>query len=408
MRCDIDILVAGGGPAGLAAAAEAASRGASVLVVEREQEIGRPVHTSGGMAVKIMRDYDVPADLYHVIRKLRIIGPTEATSLEVPDNVGCVIDVTGVYQYLAARAQAAGAEIRTGVRAEVLKNEAGIVGARLHGADGVIEQPARMLMDATGYRAALSKAVGLHPGFQRFGVGAEYELLAPNYDQDEMIIIVGSRFAPKGYAWAFPWGDNRVRVGVGLLHSDTRANPSDYLELLLREAGDVGIDLSGSEVVEEHRGLIPSEELPATFVGDRILAVGDAAAQPTLVAGEGIRLSLLAGTEAGRAAVDALKAGEPTRDALLPYEQWFRKHYGFSLKLSYYANRRMASWDDPMWDERVRFCRKISGNDMVELLQSNFDTWAGMRWLARHPKFWGPAAKYSLRTASNIFTRRAS
>jgi digeranylgeranylglycerophospholipid reductase len=370
--------------------------------VEREQEIGRPVHTSGGMAVKALKEYDVPRDLYHVVHTLRIVGPTESATFKIDDDVGCIIDVTGVYQYLAARAQAAGAEIRTGTTARVLKTDQRILGARLHGTDGVTEQRARMVMDTTGYRAALSKQSGLHPGFRRFGVGAEYEVLAPDYDQDEMVIVVGSRFAPKGYAWAFPWGANRVRVGVGLIHSDTRDDPSDYLDRLMKESDDIGINLLGAQIVEEHRGLIPSETLPSTFVGDRILAVGDAAAQPTLVAGEGIRLSLAAGTRAGRVAVEALAAGEPTRDALLPYEQWFRKTYGFSLKMSYRVNRRMASWDDPEWDEKVRLCRTVSGNDMAELLQANYGTWAGARWLARHPRYWGLAARYGLGAAARL------
>src|SRR5438132_1635414 len=56
----------------------------------------------------------------------------------------------------------------------------------------------RVVIDATGYRSALLKQVGLDPGFQRFGVGAEYDFLAPHRDQNEAVLLVGSQVAPSG------------------------------------------------------------------------------------------------------------------------------------------------------------------------------------------------------------------
>ena len=44
----VDVLVAGGGPGGLAAAEAAARSGCSVLVLEAGKEIGSPTRTSGG------------------------------------------------------------------------------------------------------------------------------------------------------------------------------------------------------------------------------------------------------------------------------------------------------------------------------------------------------------------------
>src|SRR4029079_5528308 len=43
-----DVVIAGGGPAGLAMAAPLAEAGLAVLVCERNAEIGLPVRTSGG------------------------------------------------------------------------------------------------------------------------------------------------------------------------------------------------------------------------------------------------------------------------------------------------------------------------------------------------------------------------
>src|SRR6185437_118977 len=63
-----DVLVVGGGPAGLSAAEAAANGGARVAVLERQKEIGYPIHTSGGSWISDMRALGIPEELYYPIR----------------------------------------------------------------------------------------------------------------------------------------------------------------------------------------------------------------------------------------------------------------------------------------------------------------------------------------------------
>jgi digeranylgeranylglycerophospholipid reductase len=402
----VDILVVGGGPAGLATAEAAASSGCSVLVVEREDAIGKPVHTSGATAVRTMIQFAIPKSLYHVVNRLRIVGPTESAVFEFDGDVACIMDVTGVYGHLAARAQERGALVRTGTRAVRTVSQDGTVsGCEIEGREGSEVVSSKVLVDASGYRALIARQAGLHAGFQRFGVGAEYELLAPSCDQTEAVIVVGSRYAPAGYGWVFPWGQGRVRVGVGVLHADTRANPASHLDLLVREADQIGIDLRGSHQIEEHRGLIPSDGLATSFVGNGVMAVGDAAGQPALIVGEGIRLSLVAGTEAGRVAAAAAGRGRTDRNALMSYERRFRSRYGRRLEIGSAINRRMAQWDDSEWDEKIGMIRGIPANLMAELLQSNFPLAGLARWLLTRPAQWPRVFRYGLRGLSYVLNR---
>src|ERR1700693_1655583 len=107
-----DVLIVGGGPAGLAAAEAAASRGVRALVLERQNEIGYPVHTSGGSWISDMKALGIPEHLYHPVSKVYFVSPRRDAPLNYNPPVACVMDVRGVYQHLAGRAVAAGAAIR--------------------------------------------------------------------------------------------------------------------------------------------------------------------------------------------------------------------------------------------------------------------------------------------------------
>jgi digeranylgeranylglycerophospholipid reductase len=389
----VDVLVVGGGPAGLSAAAAAADAGASVLVVERRPEIGQPVHTSGATAPATIERFGVPRRLWHPVTRIRFVSSAEEAVFEYATPPLCILDVRGTYRWLAARAAERGARVETQARFVAPALEDGAV----RGAEVVVRGRkdligARVVVDASGYRAAVSKRADLHPGFERFGVGYEYELVAQACRQDEAVIVVGETYAPAGYGWVFPWGEDRVRVGVGVHHADTRADPRRHLDLLVASCGELGVDLSGASVVEHHVGLVPAERLPARLVADGVLAVGDAGCQATLVAGEGIRISLVAGQLAGQVAGRAAVSGDTRREALLPYERGFRKEFGRRLRVGYALNRRLARLDDRGWDDKVRLLRRLPPGAVPLLLQSEF-TLSLARELAAAPRTWLPLGR---------------
>src|SRR5436309_6472094 len=109
---DCDVLIIGGGPAGLAAGEAAAKRGVRTLILERQHEIGYPIHTSGGTWISDMQALNIPQALYHPINKVVFVSPQREVPLSYHPAVACVVDVRGLYQHLAARAIAAGASLR--------------------------------------------------------------------------------------------------------------------------------------------------------------------------------------------------------------------------------------------------------------------------------------------------------
>ncbi len=365
---ETDLIIAGGGPAGLSAAQTAAHLRCSVLVLEQNHEIGAPIRTSGGSFVDELDALGIPAHLYHAIGRGRFLSPSKSAVFNYPVPKFCVMDVRGVYQFLAERAIEAGARIRLATAAtDAILDGGCVTGVRTRSEN----LSAKLVIDATGHRSVLLKSAGLDPGFERFGVGAEYDMYAPNCDENEAVLLVGDRVAPSGYAWVFPWGRHRVRVGVGIIHPDSREDPNQFLDRLVSDAGRYGVNLKGAQPIEHHHGLIPSERFADRFVGDGILAVGDAAGHASSLLGEGIRWAIEAGRMAGEVAAKAIHSGNVSRKALEPFEKRWLKRHGRDLQVAHKINQRIAHWDDQKWDDRMDLIQRLTPDQFLEALKTN-------------------------------------
>jgi digeranylgeranylglycerophospholipid reductase len=367
-----DIVIAGAGPAGLSVAATAAGHGARVLVLEKRAEIGYPVKTGGGSFVQDLLALGVPADLFHPIHRIRLVSTNAEAVFPYEKPVFCVLDTRRLLQHLAREAAIAGARVLCGARVRGVQREGEkrwtISHVHCDGTPG--RTAATMVVDATGVEAVVSQSTSLNRGFTRMGVGTEFEVLAPDADQSEALLMYGPRFAPSGYGWIFPLGDGRVRVGVGSIVPDSR---TDTRALAWRLVEWLGSRHSGSDnwsVLEVHAGAVPAEGIRETFVGDGVIAVGDSAGHASCLAGEGIRYAMDAGQRAGVAAARFVETGMPTD--LQDYgRKWLRDHAPM-YRAAYKLNRRLSDLRETEWDESVRLSTQLSSDEFAMLLHGDF------------------------------------
>src|SRR5512143_2166185 len=114
----LDVLVVGGGPAGLVAAWEAAlnAPGAAVTLLERDPEIGVPVRCAEGVGEAGLREFLDPDGADWVSRRITkvvFVAPDD-TEVKVADgDVGYILDRTRFEPALAVCAARAGVELRT-------------------------------------------------------------------------------------------------------------------------------------------------------------------------------------------------------------------------------------------------------------------------------------------------------
>ena len=382
-----DVLIVGGGPAGLAAAEAASQAGAKVAVLERQKEIGYPVHTSGGSWIVDMKALNIPAPLYHPIHSIYFLSPQREVHFQYPDPVCCVLDVRGVYQHLAARAVAAGSQIHPSTPVERPIVEGGkVVGvvAKDHRNRGVTWR-ASVVIDASGFSCTLSTRAGLHAGYKRYGYGAEYDFYAPNYDPDSLYLIMGSQVAPAGYAWTFPRGEGRVRLGVGVIRPDVDADSRAYLDTFCERLPALSPAFSGASPIEYHTGLFPSEGVVEHFVGEGLIATGDAAGHGSTLVGEGIRFAIYSGQMAGAVAAEAIRAGDSSAEFLGRYDRRWRARFGREMDISYIVNQRIAAWGDDQWDEGLELLKRLTPAQARDLLRGDYSVGLFLGVLRRNP-----------------------
>ncbi|MCZ8147491.1 MAG: geranylgeranyl reductase family protein, partial [Roseomonas sp.] len=222
-----DVVVVGGGPSGATAAYDLATKGRSVLLLDKA---GRIKPCGGAIPPRLIRDFAIPQDLLVArITSARMVSPT-AKEVDMPiDTDGYVgmVDREVFDEYLRERAADAGAVRATGSFENLSRDADGtaVVEYRAKGAeDGApLERVrARLVIGADGARSQVGKQAV--PGADKVKcVFAYHEIVeAPqdevrSYDANRCDVYYQGKLSPDFYAWIFPHGKT-VSIGTGSMH----------------------------------------------------------------------------------------------------------------------------------------------------------------------------------------------
>lgn len=288
---DADLVVAGGGPVGLAAAIAARAGGLSVVVVEPRQGAVDKACGEGLMPSAVRQLAALGVDpVGRDFVGIRYVHDGRWVDAAFRKGPGRGVRRTTLHDAFTARARQVGVQWQNATVTTVEQDAGGVVAAGLRG---------RWLVGADGLHSAVRRAAGLElppgtgAGPVRFGLRRHFRI-SPWADHVEV------HWASSCEAYVTPVAEDLVGVAVlggrGAGFEDALAHLPG-LQARLRRA----------EPATAVRGAGPLRQRPSDVRRGRVLLVGDAAGYVDALTGEGIAV----GVATARAAVAALGAGRP-------------------------------------------------------------------------------------------------
>jgi len=301
---DADVVIAGGGPVGLALALELHGRGLSAIVLEpRTGDIDKACGEGlmpGAIEALGRLGVDPPG---HAIRGIQYEDARGAVTHRYRSREGRGVRRTTLSAHLRAAAEARGVELRPERVEHFVHDDLGVTVNGLR---------ARWLVGADGLHSRVRMEAGLDDSVQgrrRYGLRRHYRV-APWND------VVEVTYGPDWELYVTPVDERTVGVAVlGPKGVDLDAAITAHPRLRER--------LAGAELASETRGAGSLRQRAITRTRGRIALVGDASGYVDAITGEGMRV--------GFAQAEVLAACL-ARDDLPAYERaWARSTRDFRL-----------------------------------------------------------------------------
>ncbi|MFC5502301.1 NAD(P)/FAD-dependent oxidoreductase [Lysinimonas soli] len=284
------VLVAGGGPVGLACAIEARMAGCQATVVEPrvgiiDKACGEGI-MPGGVAALARLGVEPRG---FPLRGVEYRDGRRAAQHRFAAGPALGVRRTTLHAALRDRAEQLGVRVVQGRVDAVAQDAGGVTAAGIR---------ADWLLGADGLHSTVARATGLHAGTprprRRYGLRRHFAI-------EPWSELIEVHWTPLGELYVTPTGDGVV--GIASL-----ARRGVDFEEAIAAAPELAARLRGAEPRSELRGAGPFRQRTRARVVGRVLLVGDASGYVDALTGEGIRI----GVAQARAAVDAIGRNDPS------------------------------------------------------------------------------------------------
>ncbi len=340
-----DVIVVGGGPAGIAAAITIARGGKKVVLIERGKFAGSKNVFGGAIYTQptkeIFPDFEksAPLERRNVEHKYAILSQDDATVVSYRDKkseeYGSYTVIRAKFdRWMAEQAKKEGVYIveETVVR-ELITSNGKVTGVKTELEDYYSD----IVILADGVNSLLAKSIGLRKDIECKDVALSVKEVFKldrekindrfNIADDEGCIYEifgGSMLGKLGLGFMYTNKDS-VSIGLGVTLDDLTAGKAKPYELLdeLKAHPAIAPLLKDGELLEYSAHLIPEggyKKMPQLY-SDGVMVTGDAAMLVNNLHWEGTNLAMISGKLAGETALIALKENDFSASMLSRYQK---------------------------------------------------------------------------------------
>lgn len=373
MKTDYDIIVAGGGLAGMISAQSAAfysNQKLSILAIDRNPEptLGKKTingwicgdavgkNTVDYMTERIKIAWGNP-EIEHPVKGVMAFSPDRETSIPF-DGDGFMLNRQELPKRQLRDAKKMGINIQysTALRGLLYDND-NVIG--VEGTNLVTNEPfkktAKLVIDATGVTSMLRNGLSIKSKIEKkidrddlestgrhimkFEKGVEDKI---DFDPEYCIIHLDQDIAPGGYGWVFPKGETKVNIGLGVQQKELqkrnqRLGKNDDVTKLINDYVKMNKAMKNPRLSDD-----PSDSNNTTgnwqvsvrrqndcLVANGYMLVGDSAWMPKPLDAGGIGPAIVAATIIGKNAVHAIESNDISEAGLWQYNVDFINDYGY-------------------------------------------------------------------------------
>lgn len=394
MMDSYDVVVVGGGPAGLCASRHAALEGCKTLLIEKKTHIDAPTICGEFIptleeARSLMPNTQELSDFYQFASSKTIANMTSILKAYTPSSNshefafgGLVIEKNLVNAAMGQASAKAGVKVATSSRVASLEERDDHVRLHVIAPEGNQKMRAEIVVGADGFPSTVASHAGLPTGFSQNDLALCLNFLMEDVRTDENIVEMyfGNEAAPGGYVWIIPKRKGVANVGLGVRLSRLRCgkNLQERFDSFRQRHPIASQKLLRAKILRRSAKIVPVGGVAQRICGDRILLAGDSAGTVIPINGGGILTAAVSGRIAGQISSKIIR-GE---SGVSTYQRAIEAEMGEELRrgLAYRKAADYVMMSDRLLDVSFRFLGKSNLANIVQCRKSYLNAVLRLVW----------------------------